>query len=136
MSATITKRILCIGGSGQLGKHIISTMLPYSVTNIDFNTNVNTKSNIVLKSNLNASQNNKDVINYFQKEGKGSVFDAIVVSAGGWVGGSIKDDDYLHKVNNMLEVNLMPSLLAAHLATKYLADKGLVVFTGAAAVFK
>jgi NAD(P)-dependent dehydrogenase (short-subunit alcohol dehydrogenase family) len=36
----------------------------------------------------------------------------------------------------MIELNLYPSLLAAHLSTKYLASKGLVVFTGAAAVFK
>ena len=36
----------------------------------------------------------------------------------------------------MFNVNLIPSLLAAHLATKYLSEYGLVVFTGAAAVFK
>lgn len=36
----------------------------------------------------------------------------------------------------MLDMNLNPCLLAAHIATKYLADDGLVVFTGAAAVFK
>lgn len=33
-------------------------------------------------------------------------------------------------------MNLNPCLLAAHLATKYLTDDGLVIFTGAAAVFK
>jgi hypothetical protein len=48
----------------------------------------------------------------------------------------LKDDDYMIKCQNMLDVNLMPSLLAAHLATKYLDDNGLVVFTGAASVFK
>lgn len=63
-------------------------------------------------------------------------YHAIVVTAGGWVSGSIKDDDYMIKCQNMLDVNLMPSLLAAHLATKYLDDNGLVVFTGAASVFK
>jgi hypothetical protein len=36
----------------------------------------------------------------------------------------------------MLDVNLIPSLLAAHLATHYLEDNGLIVFTGAASVFK
>lgn len=36
----------------------------------------------------------------------------------------------------MIDVNLTPTLLGAHLATKYLNEKGLVVFTGAAAVFK
>jgi dihydropteridine reductase len=36
----------------------------------------------------------------------------------------------------MIDVCLYPSLLAAHIATKYLADRGLVVFSGAASVFK
>lgn len=33
-------------------------------------------------------------------------------------------------------MNLLPSLFAAHLATKYLNPSGLVIFTGAAAVFR
>lgn len=36
----------------------------------------------------------------------------------------------------MSEANLNPSLLAAHLATKYLIPDGLVMFTGAAAIYK
>lgn len=36
----------------------------------------------------------------------------------------------------MVDVCLTPTLLGAHLATKYLSPNGLVVFTGAAAVFK
>ena len=63
-------------------------------------------------------------------------FDSVVVTAGGWTGGSIADDDYLEKIRTMNEVNLYPSLLAAHIATKLLNPKGLVVFTGAAAIYK
>ena len=36
----------------------------------------------------------------------------------------------------MFNLNLVPCLLAAHLSTKYLAESGLIIFTGAAAVFK
>ena len=36
----------------------------------------------------------------------------------------------------MNEVNLYPSVLAAHLATKYLHQNGLIIFTGAASVYK
>ena len=36
----------------------------------------------------------------------------------------------------MNEVNLYPSLLAAHLATQCMQPGGLVCFTGAAAVYK
>lgn len=63
-------------------------------------------------------------------------FDAILVTAGGWTGGSIKDDDYASKLKLMQEVNLYPSLLAGHLATRHLTPGGLLVFTGAAAVYK
>lgn len=63
-------------------------------------------------------------------------FDAILVTAGGWTGGSIKDDDYASKLKLMQEVNLYPSLLAGHLATRHLTRGGLLVFTGAAAVYK
>ena len=36
----------------------------------------------------------------------------------------------------MFNVNVVPSLLGAHLATKYLAEYGLIILSGAAAVFK
>jgi len=35
----------------------------------------------------------------------------------------------------MNDINLNPSLLAAHLATKYLTPEGLIMFTGAASVY-
>ena len=66
----------------------------------------------------------------------GMKFNAILVTAGGWTGGSIKEDNYYDQVKLMNEVCLYPSLLGAHLATKYLSPGGLVVFTGAAAVYK
>lgn len=68
--------------------------------------------------------------------GLGIKYNAILVTAGGWTGGSIKDADYIEKVRLMNEVNLYPSLLAAHLATKFLSPNGIVVFTGATAVYK
>ena len=64
------------------------------------------------------------------------MFNAIMVTAGGWAPGSVKDEDYFQKCNFMFNLNLVPCLLAAHLSTKYLADSGLIIFTGAAAVFK
>ncbi len=69
-------------------------------------------------------------------KGYGDKYHAILVTAGGWVGGNIKDDNYFEKIAQMNEVNLYPSMLAAHLATRFLLPGGLVVFTGAAAVYK
>ena len=116
-----TKRILCIGGSGQLGRYVTKTLQPYLITNIDYNHCENSKINILLKKNLSTSENNKEVIAKLKNNHSSIKYDSIIVTAGGWTQGSIKDDDYLTKTNNMIDVNLIPSLLGAHLATKYLS---------------
>lgn len=61
-----------------------------------------------------------------------------MVSAGAWTAGSIEDVDYLEKYDRMISANLMPSLLAAHLACRVMNKEysPLVIFTGAAAVFR
>lgn len=53
------KRILCIGGAGQLGKHVTKTLLPYHITNIDFKESPTQATNILLKSSLSSAENNK-----------------------------------------------------------------------------
>lgn len=88
-----TKKILCIGGAGQLGVHVVKSLLPYSVTNVDFNANPNSHSNIILQKGSSAAENNNYVLK--QLEGAKTTFDSIIVTAGGWTGGNIKDDDYL-----------------------------------------
>lgn len=44
-----SKKILCLGGSGQLGVHVIKSMLPYAITNVDFKECPHSQTNIVLK---------------------------------------------------------------------------------------
>ena len=128
------KHVLFIGGSGQLGSKVLSLFSPYHVINADYRVHDQAKQNIVLRKESSVADNNKFTLENVKKFG--IKYDAILVTAGGWTGGSIKDDDYLQKVKLMNEVNLYPSLLAAHLATKYLNPNGLVVFTGAASVYK
>lgn len=127
------KNILCLGGTGQLGTRVVSILSKHKVINVDFKLHPEAKHNIVLK-NQEPPINNKLVTEAVKD--LNTKFDAIIVTAGGWTGGSIKDDDYFEKVTKMNEVNLYPTLLAAHLATKYLIPGGLVTFTGAAAVYK
>ncbi len=40
------KKILCIGGCGQLGSKVISILKNYQVTNLDFNSHQDAKFNI------------------------------------------------------------------------------------------
>jgi len=127
------KNILCIGGAGQLGSKVVSIFSKHKVINLDYRIHPEAAHNITLQQQ-SPQLNNQLAIDSIKS--LGVKFNAIVVTAGGWTGGSIKDDDYYEKVRQMNEVNLYPSLLAAHLATKYLASGGLVSFTGAAAVYK
>lgn len=129
-----SKKILCIGGAGHLGKHVVKSCLPYHITNVDFSKCESASTNILMDSGLKTEENNLDVINQLKKVNH--QYDSIIVTAGGWTGGSIKNDDYFASTQKMMQVNLYSSLLAAHLATKYLSNNGLVVFTGAAAVFR
>lgn len=128
------KNVLFLGGSGQLGSKVLSLFSPYNVVNVDFRPHQQARRNILLHKDTSVADNNRLALD--QIKNANLKYDAILVTAGGWTGGSIKDDDYLQKVRMMNEVNLYPSLLAAHLATKYLSPNGLVVFTGAAAVYK
>lgn len=54
-----TKKILCIGGAGQLGKHVVQKLSPYTVTNIDFTACNNSKTNILLKKDSSSKVNTK-----------------------------------------------------------------------------
>ena len=129
------KKILFIGGSGQLGRKMTEVFKnSYSISNIDYTENQNAAFNYVLDKNLSAIENNKKVIDQFKLLNPS--YKAILVTAGGWTGGNIKDNDYFEKTLQMMNACLYPSLLGAHLATKYLDQEGLVILTGAAAVFK
>lgn len=61
------KKILFIGGSGQLGKKMIDIFKgSYSISNIDYSENKNVSYNHVLEKNLSAKDNNKNVIEKFK----------------------------------------------------------------------
>ena len=62
-------------------------------------------------------------------------YDAIINVAGGFMMGTVKDNDIFEKYEKMDMMNTQSALLASHLATKYLAEQGLLVLTGAAAAF-
>ena len=85
------KNILCIGGAGQLGTKVISTFQQHQVVNIDFKPHPTAKHNIQLLQQT-PELNNKLAISAIQQ--LGIKYNAILVTAGGWTGGNIKDDDY------------------------------------------
>jgi len=56
--------------------------------------------------------------------------------AGGFELGSVKDKDVFQRFENLDRLNFQSALLTSHLATQYLAEQGLLLLTGAAAVFE
>lgn len=64
------KKILFIGGSGQLGKKMTEIFKgSYSISNIDYAENKNAASNYILEKNLNAIENNKKIIDKINQVG-------------------------------------------------------------------
>eukprot|EP00467_Chlorarachnion_reptans_P016673 CAMPEP_0114508868 /NCGR_PEP_ID=MMETSP0109-20121206/12866_1 /TAXON_ID=29199 /ORGANISM="Chlorarachnion reptans, Strain CCCM449" /LENGTH=188 /DNA_ID=CAMNT_0001687903 /DNA_START=233 /DNA_END=800 /DNA_ORIENTATION=- len=61
--------------------------------------------------------------------------DVVVNAAGGWMGGSVGSEDMFESVDKMISQNLLSALASGYLASKHLRPEGLVVLTGAAAVY-
>lgn len=106
----------------------------YALTNIDYKEVPGLKNvrNVLLQS----STAPKDHLKSIKGELGDKKFGAIIVTAGGWRGGNIRSDTFFEDYEAMRDMNLLPCLLAAKLATTHLENQGLLVFTGAAAVFK
>lgn len=68
--------------------------------------------------------------------GAAGFYDAILCVSGGFAMGSIKDSNIFQVYEEQDKVNFQSALLAGHLATKCLNEHGMLMFTGAAAVFE
>lgn len=63
----LTKKILCIGGAGQLGKVVVNSLLPYHITNVDFAQHSDAQANILLDPKISPESNNRKVIDQLKK---------------------------------------------------------------------
>eukprot|EP00474_Spongospora_subterranea_P005909 CRZ06367.1 hypothetical protein [Spongospora subterranea] len=121
------KRALVFGGSGFLGTSIVQTMQKgsWSCTSIDL------RNSDVAHDNVNiASKSSEQAAEAVLQKSDGEV-DAIISVAGAWKGGHIAQKDIFRNSLLMFNANTMPSLVAAHVATKLLKSSGLLMFTGA-----
>lgn len=126
------KRGLVIGGSGALGSAVVSRFKKtWDITSVDFNVNRDAKANILMKADHEIQQQAQDV----EKELKGK-YDLIISTAGGFSSESISDDQVFSRFETNLRRNLYPSLLAGHLATKFLTETGILILTGSLLTFK
>lgn len=95
-------KALIFGGSGALGRSMVKIFKGWEVTSVDFTKNDESTNNIVIKdasdltfvkSELNQLGNIHNSI--LEK------FNCIVCVAGGWTGGSIKDENLINVYNDM-----------------------------------
>ena len=83
--------VLVYGGSGQLGRAIVSRFLTanFKVTSIDFKENADATQNIILESrNESLEAMGSRIIASLNN----SSFDAVINVAGGWAGGNAASD--------------------------------------------
>jgi NAD(P)-dependent dehydrogenase (short-subunit alcohol dehydrogenase family) len=127
------KNLLIVGGSGALGRSVISHFKKstplWKVFNIDFKSNDLADNNYKIQSGLNQNELGLISANLWKNR-----LDCIINTAGGWEGSSLSDDNIIDSLNNMMKMNLNSTVLSAYLAKKYLNENSLVVFTGANAV--
>ena len=126
------KSVLVLGGNGALGRCMVNNFKQsWEVTSIDFSKSAFAHHNILLSPDSSPTQ--QAIACTSQLSGS---FEAILCVAGGFVAGPVSDPGVFEQFQESMKVNFYPSLLAAHLATKFLAEAGLLLFAGAAAAFE
>lgn len=122
---------LVIGGNGSLGRAVVNRYVSegWETTSCDVTENTNANHNVALAANADW----KEHVQAMERAIGEQSFDGIICCAGGWAGGSLDSDELFASVELMLQLNLFSALSAARVATKCLADRGLLVLTGAAA---
>jgi dihydropteridine reductase len=126
------KKLLIVGGSGALGKSVVNTFKisnpSWNIMNLDFSENKNADYNYSLTNNFTTKE---EISKIDKNEFIQNKVDCIINVAGGWQMGSIENDNVIEYTHQMMNMNLYSSLLAAHLAKKFLNENSLLIFTGA-----
>ncbi|CAK9290132.1 unnamed protein product [Gordionus sp. m RMFG-2023] len=130
--------ILILGGNGALG----SICVKYFKSKLWRITSICTKSNefadksIILPPNdpkYSSLESQYEKIDHEIQEMKQNKFDCILNVAGGWCGGNAESKDFIKNCDMSLKHSVWTSCIAAHLASKYMKDGGLLLLTGAKA---
>ena len=129
---------LVVGGAGTLGKAFVNALndAGFGTLSLDLVANPLAHTSIILhpegrrkRWQDNLSYSKREVLATLQHRKLNSVFCA----AGAWMGGSIGDENVAEVIEEMNRINLQTSVDAAHIAYHALAERGLLVLTGASA---
>eukprot|EP01017_Pseudomicrothorax_dubius_P011725 TRINITY_DN14447_c0_g1_i1.p1 TRINITY_DN14447_c0_g1~~TRINITY_DN14447_c0_g1_i1.p1 ORF type:complete len:234 (-),score=33.37 TRINITY_DN14447_c0_g1_i1:154-855(-) len=129
------RNLLLIGGNGNLGRAVVNSFKQtWRIAIIDLQNNNDANHSIL----IDPSQEITGQIETIKKSARdfAPAYDSVMCLAGGFLVDTIKEKDIFTNYARMMRQNVLPSILAGHLATTLLSPNGLIVLTGAAAVFK
>jgi dihydropteridine reductase len=98
--------------------------------------NVNADANILVNPAESCTQQSEQIeagLAPYCAEPSGGKLDAILNVAGGWAGGNAASKQFLTNSDLMWRQSVWSSIISASLATKFLAERGVLTLTGAAA---
>lgn len=128
-------KAIVVGGSGALGRVLVKDLKLKGISpiNIDFIKNSDADNNIIIKNDIPLRFQLKDIMNNLSTNIliKDNELKGVICSAGGWVGESAKDDNFLDNLHLMHTMNVESAALSSHLSIKYLSTNGLFILTGA-----
>jgi len=125
------RHVLVYGGAGQLGATVVKHFKDnrWQTLCVDFRKNDNAEVNIVLSPLESTKDNVAKVVS--ELNSCKIKLNAVVCVAGGWLGGNVKDESIFDGIDQMFTFNVQSSIAAAHIATNFLQEGGLLVITGA-----
>lgn len=136
----MSKKLLLVGGNGQLGKVIANTFINckennWKVISLDLTENKDVDYNIIVDNN---KLKNDDFTNHIYSELNkylhNSKFNSIISVAGGWEGVKLNEKNFISSLISMNNMNFYSAALSANLASLYLEQNSLLSFTSASAV--
>jgi dihydropteridine reductase len=131
----MTSTALVIGGAGALGKALVKELTKASVVTIslDVHHNPDATHNMLIQRNQSLAAQYKAVRGTLERQLDGKGLKGVFCTAGGWMGGSIGDENFLEVLQQMNSMNLETAALASNLAVNFLDNNGALVLTGAQA---
>jgi dihydropteridine reductase len=123
------RTILVYGGNGALGRAVVSRLKSAQsrVICVDFPGLKPSSDEFVRLDPTKSTQEHARFILQNVTDG----LDAVIHTAGGWNGTSVKSDDFLDASEKMWRMNTASALNAVHIASKLLNPRGICVLTGA-----
>jgi dihydropteridine reductase len=134
----MTSTALVIGGAGALGKALVKELTKASLVTIslDIHPNHEATHNLLIHKNQSIASQYKAVRGNLEGQLGGKSLKGVFCTAGGWMGGSIGDENFLEVLHQMNSMNLETAALASNFAVNFLDKNGALVLTGAQAALQ